>query len=158
MKAMIGNAVQMHGHARALEEAYAVVLRPLCAELSLPQNALDILLFLANNPGYDTARDICFYRHMKPGIVSFHIDRLVSEGYLVRRSDEKDRRVTHLVPTDAAAPVVARGRELQVALGARLTEGLSAEDCALFWRCIATIDENAKCICREAAQKEKNDD
>lgn len=157
MKPMIGNAVQMHGHALAFEEAYAVVLRPLCAELSLPQNALDILLFLANNPGYDTARDICLYRHMKPGIVSFHIDRLVGEGYLVRRSDEKDRRVTHLVPTDAAAPVVARGRELQVALGARLTEGLSAEDCALFWRCIATIDENAKCICREAAQKEKSD-
>ena len=98
-----------------------------------------------------------FCSFMKPGIVSFHIDRLVSEGYLVRRSDEKDRRVTHLVPTDAAAPVVARGRELQVALGARLTEGLSAEDCALFWRCIATIDENAKCICREAAQKEKSD-
>ena len=158
MKPMIGNAVQMHGQARAFEEAYTVVLRPLCAELSLPQNALDILLFLANNPGYDTARDICLYRHLKPGIVSFHIDRLVHAGYLTRRSDEKDRRVTHLVPTDAAAPVVARGRELQAAFGAQLTEGLGAEDRVLFFRCLAIMDANAKRICHEAAQKEKNDD
>lgn len=156
MKPMIGNAVQMHGHARAFEEAYAVVLRPLCAELSLPQNALDILLFLANNPGYDTARDICLYRHMKPGIVSFHIDRLVGEGYLARKSDEKDRRVTHLAVTEAAEPVVARGRALQAALGKRLMEGLGDEDRALFCRCIATISENAKRICTEEKQKENS--
>ena len=92
---------------------------------------------------------------MKPGIVSFHIDRLVGEGYLARRSDEKDRRVMHLTVTAAAAPVVARGQELQAALGARLTAGLGDEDRALLWRCIATIAENAKSICREAAQKEK---
>ena len=120
----------------------------------MPQSALDILLFLANNPGYDTARDICFYRHMKPGIVSFHIDRLVGEGYLARKSDEKDRRVTHLAVTEAAEPVVARGRALQAALGKRLMEGLGDEDRALFCRCIATISENAKRICTEEKQKE----
>lgn len=155
-KPMIGNAVQMHMHMRAFEEAYAAVLKPLCAERSMPQSALDILLFLANNPGYDTARDICFYRHMKPGIVSFHIDRLVGEGYLARKSDEKDRRVTHLAVTEAAEPVVARGRALQAALGKRLMEGLGDEDRALFCRCIATISENAKRICTEEKQKENS--
>lgn len=155
-KPMIGNAVQMHMHMRAFEEAYASVLKPLCAELSMPQSALDILLFLANNPGYDTARDICFYRHMKPGIVSFHIDRLVGEGYLARKSDEKDRRVTHLAVTEAAEPVVARGRALQAALGKCLMEGLGDEDRALFCRCIATISENAKRICTEEKQKENS--
>ena len=155
-KPMIGNAVQMHMHMRAFEEAYAAVLNPLCAELSMPQSALDILLFLANNPGYDTARDICFYRHMKPGIVSFHIDRLVGEGYLARKSDEKYRRVTHLAVTEAAEPVVARGRALQAALGKRLMEGLGDEDRALFCRCIATISENAKRICTEEKQKENS--
>ncbi len=155
-KPMIGNAVQMHMHMRAFEEAYVAVLKPLCAELSMPQSALDILLFLANNPGYDTARDICFYRHMKPGIVSFHIDRLVGEGYLARKSDEKDRRVTHLAVTEAAEPVVARGRALQATLGKRLMEGLGDEDRALFCRCIATISENAKRICTEEKQKENS--
>ena len=93
---------------------------------------------------------------MKPGIVSFHIDRLVGEGYLARKSDEKDRRVTHLAVTEAAEPVVARGRALQAALGKRLMEGLGDEDRALFCRCIATISENAKRICTEEKQKENS--
>ena len=119
-KPMIGNAVQMHMHMRAFEEAYAAVLKPLCAELSMPQSALDILLFLA------------------------------------RKSDEKDRRVTHLAVTEAAEPVVARGRALQAALGKRLMEGLGDEERALFCRCIATISENAKRICTEEKQKENS--
>ena len=41
-----------------LSAAYSAVCRPLCHELNLPQTAFDILMFLANNPGYDTARDI----------------------------------------------------------------------------------------------------
>lgn len=58
---------------------------PLTVELSMAQPAVDILLFLANNPGMDTAKDICTYRHLKPAIVSFHVDNLVREGYLERR-------------------------------------------------------------------------
>ena len=39
-------------------QAYNAVCKPLCQELGLSQTALDILLFLANNPDYKTARDI----------------------------------------------------------------------------------------------------
>ena len=35
--------------------AYSAMCRPLCRELKLTQTAFDILLFLANNPGHDTA-------------------------------------------------------------------------------------------------------
>lgn len=35
---------------------------PLCERTGMAQGAVDILLFLANNPGLDTARDICLYR------------------------------------------------------------------------------------------------
>ncbi|MFQ7013380.1 MAG: hypothetical protein ACLRRU_03035 [Faecalibacterium sp.] len=31
---------------------------PLCQKLHLPQTAFDILMFLANNPGYQTASDV----------------------------------------------------------------------------------------------------
>ena len=33
-------------------QAYNAVCKPLCQELGLSQTALDILLFLANNPDY----------------------------------------------------------------------------------------------------------
>ena len=77
-------ASQIGTAARRFQAAYAVVMAPLSRELDMAPSALDILLYLANNPGRDTARDICAYRHLKPGIVSLHVERLVAEGYLTR--------------------------------------------------------------------------
>ena len=70
-------ASQVYTYTRRILDAYTVVMQPLSAELDMAPNAVDILLFLANNPGLDTARDICTYRKLKPGIVSFHVDNLV---------------------------------------------------------------------------------
>ena len=112
-KPMIGNAVQMHMHMRAFEEAYAAVLKPLCAELSMPQSALDILLFLANNPEYKTARDIVEIRKIKANLVSVNVDKLVNEGYLIRKNVEGDRRKVQLLCTDKAQPIISRGQQLQ---------------------------------------------
>ncbi|MFR3352273.1 MAG: MarR family transcriptional regulator [Oscillospiraceae bacterium] len=84
-------ASQVYTYTRRILDAYAAVMQPLSAELDMAQNAVDILLFLANNPGLDTARDICTYRKLKPGIVSFHVDNLVREGYLLRTRDPSDR-------------------------------------------------------------------
>ena len=50
--------------------AYGAVCKPLCRELGLTQTAFDILLFLANNPSYRTARDIVEVRHIKANLVS----------------------------------------------------------------------------------------
>lgn len=61
-------ASQVYTHSRLLLDAYAGIMRPLSAELNMAQTAVDILMFLANNPGYDTAKDICTMRHLKPGI------------------------------------------------------------------------------------------
>lgn len=40
---------------RKLALAYSMVCKPLCRQLKLPQTAFDILMFLANNPAYQTA-------------------------------------------------------------------------------------------------------
>lgn len=74
------NAYQVYTAARQLLEGYAAAMQPLCRREGLAPNGVDILLFLANNPGLDTARDVCTYRGLKPGIVSFHVEKLVQEG------------------------------------------------------------------------------
>ena len=53
------NASQFYALSRQLQNAYAAQMRPLCEETGMAQTAIDILLFLHNNPGCDTARDIC---------------------------------------------------------------------------------------------------
>ena len=45
------NASQFYALSRQLQNAYAAQMRPLCEETGMAQTAIDILLFLHNNPG-----------------------------------------------------------------------------------------------------------
>ena len=121
-------ASQVYTYTRRILDAYAVVMQPLSAELDMAPNAVDILLFLANNPGLDTARDICTYRKLKPGIVSFHVDNLVREG--------------RLVCTDKAAPIVARGQALQEQFVAQMSAGLAPDTLETFQHCLTAFAQN----------------
>ena len=141
----------MFANAARFADAYHTAIAPLCASTGLPPAAADILLFLANNPGCETAGEICRMRGMKPALVSFHIDRLV--GYLLRQPVPGDRRKTALVLTAQAQPIVAEGRELQRAFADRLAEGLSAEDLAYFRRCVAIFDRNIEQIRAEKSKR-----
>ena len=111
-----------------LSAAYSAVCRPLCHELNLPQTAFDILMFLANNPEYTTARDIVEIRNIKANLVSVNVEKLVQDGYIERQAVEKDRRKTELICTQKALPVQIRGRELQQEFAERLMTGLNDED------------------------------
>ena len=50
------NASQLSAYSRRFADAYAAAMRPLAQETGLPQGAVDILLFLANNPALDRGR------------------------------------------------------------------------------------------------------
>ena len=89
-------AVRFYTYSKRFEEAYTAAMRPLTEELDMAQPAVDILLFLANNPGMDTARDICTYRHLKPAIVSFHVEKLAGEGRSFLRVCGETVRQVHL--------------------------------------------------------------
>ena len=128
------------------QKSYSRLMEPVCKKWDLTHNELDVLLFLANNPGCETAGAICRMRGLKPAIVSFHIDRLVNEGFLLRQSVPGDRRETALVLTEKAESVVERGRRLQKAFADRLIDGLSEEDLAHFRRCVAAFDRNIERI------------
>ena len=82
-------------------------------ELNLPRPHSDILMFLANNPEYTTARDIVEVRKIKANLVSINVDKLVGEGYLRREADTDDRRKTHLLCTAKPALSSNRGASLQ---------------------------------------------
>lgn len=146
------NAYQVYTGARQLLEGYAAAMQPLCRREGLPPNGVDILLFLANNPGLDTARDICTYRGLKPGIVSFHVEKLVQEGYLLRQPAPEDRRKCRLVCTRRAEPVVQRGRQVQEAFFRRMTAGLDPQDLAAFRRCLEGFQRNLSQMTQEDDQ------
>lgn len=137
---------RIFNHAQKFLEAYHAVLQPLCRESGLPPMAVDILLFIANNPEQATASGICQLRGLKPGIVSVHVDRLVSEGLLERREVPGDRRKTHLATTPAAAAIIEKGRALQRRFAARLIDGLSEQDLAALHGALTVMDRNLESI------------
>lgn len=135
-------------HANKMTQAYHIMLAPLCKETGLPPLALDILLFLANDPEHNTAKDICRMRGHKSGIVSVHVERLVNDGLLERQEMPGDRRQTRLVCTEKAQDIITRGRDIQWQFGLRLMEGISKEDHETMHRCFERIDVNLDEICK----------
>ena len=130
--------------------AYHVVCKPLCQKLGLTQTAFDILMFLANNPGCRSARDIVEIRHIKANLVSVNVDRLVREGYLARRPAENDRRKIELTCTPLAQPVIEQGRTMQKAFFQHLLEGMDEGTQTVFFAAIEIIDRNMDALLKEA--------
>mgnify|MGYP000009361675 FL=1 len=125
---------------------YSAVCKPLCQKLHLPQTAFDILMFLANNPNYTTARDIVEVRHIKANLVSVNVDKLVQEGFLERRPVPGDRRKTELACTEKAQAIIEQGRRMQDDFIRRLMAGLEEEKLEIFFEVIDTMNENLDAI------------
>ena len=127
---------------RKLALAYTAVCKPLCQTLKLPQTAFDILLFLANNPAYQTAADIVEVRKIKANLVSVNVDKLVRDGYLTREPMPGDRRKTRLLCTEKAQPIILQGRQLQTAFLQRLFAHTDQQMQNAFLKTISIMDKN----------------
>ena len=135
---------------------YCRMLDELAQEWSLSRTEAEGMFLLSCDKTLDTARDICAYRHLKPGIVSLHVERLVAEGYLTRSPVPGDRRKCRLLCTEKAWPVIRRGRQYQADFTARLTEGLSPADLAVCQRCLAALDQNLTALSQGLPEKEND--
>ena len=135
--------------AHDLIETYGARCKPLCREIQMPQTAFDILMFLANNPDYNTARDIVEIRGLKANLVSMNVEKLVQEGFLKRIPDSKDRRKNVLNCTENAKAVIEKGRQLQGDFFGSLFNGIDEESRRQFYGVIEKISMNIDNIRRE---------
>ena len=105
---------------------------PLLEQTGLSMRELHILLFLANHPGQDTARDVTELRGLAKSQVSQAVEVLTDRGLLARRADGEDRRIIHLEITGEGAPLAREAQAVQAACGRRLLAGLAEEEQAVF--------------------------
>lgn len=120
---------------------YSQVLAPVCREFSLTRAELDVLLFLSNNPGRDTAAQIVKYRGLSKSHVSLAVAKLTERGF-VKGELCGDRRLVHLRLTPDSADAAAAGRQAQGEFYRRLFDGLSDEERELFFELNSRIIKN----------------
>lgn len=92
---------------------YEQCINAACAQHGLIKTEMDILLFLHNNPGFDTATDIVRLRHLSKSHVSKSIQSLKERGWLATFYQDNNRRTIHLKLSEAADAAIADGLHAQ---------------------------------------------
>ncbi len=110
------------------QKTYRRRMEPVCRRWELTGNELDVLLFLANNPGCDRAADIVEKRGIAKSHVSVSVRNLERRGLLERQFSGCDCRTAHLKLTQAAMPAAAQGQAAQRDFFAELLRGLTEEE------------------------------
>ena len=116
-------------------------------------DGLDILMFLANNPAHNTARDIVEIRGIKANLVSVNVDKLVHEGYIERAAVPGDRRKTYLTCTKKASPLIERGHKIQAVFFQELLQTIDPDELNTFHRVFCAIDKNLDKMMKPASAK-----
>lgn len=92
---------------------YEQCIHAACTQHGLIKTEMDILLFLHNNPGFDTATDIVKLRHLSKSHVSKSIQSLKERGWLTTFYQDNNRRTIHLKLCKAADAAIADGLQAQ---------------------------------------------
>lgn len=126
------------------EKLYNKMVSFVCEKYDLTYMEFTVVMFLANNPQYDTATEIVNYRHLTKSHVSMTIRRLQEKKMLTGEYRGENRRTLHLKLTDKTSDIVKDGRQAQQAFRDLLTEGFTEEEKELLFKFVDKVDENIK--------------
>ena len=133
----------------AMRSLYSAQLDAVGREFGLTRVELDILLFLANNPQFDTATDIVERRCISKAHVSQSVKSLEQRGYLERWYARDNRRTIHLRLREKAGAAVEAGRAAQHRYRSLLFQGFSEEELEQFCGFFGRIAANARAQLKE---------
>lgn len=96
-----------------LRRGYSRELDPVCAQFGLTRMELAVLLFLANNPGRDTAAEMIRLRGFSKSHVSASVKALTRRGYLTRDTQAGNHKLIHLRLLPPSDQAVQAGQQAQ---------------------------------------------
>jgi MarR family transcriptional regulator for hemolysin len=144
-------STQLLQFSRQFKKFYTCQFTPFLDKTGLSMREVDVMLFLANNPDYDTARDVTEFRGLSKSQVSQAVDLLAAEGFLLRTPDLTDRRVIHLSITEIGAPLTKEILAIQSRCVQKLLAGLTEEQISQLSVTLETILSNGLRLAEEAA-------
>ena len=137
---------------RQFRRYYDQQFEDLLAASGLSMREMDVVLFLANNPGCDTAREVAELRGLAKSQVSAAVDLLAGRGLLRRLPDRTDRRVVHLALTDQGTALSWAGKEIQSRCLETLFSGLSQPEADCFQTLLEKVLTHAAAQLKEGGR------
>lgn len=141
--------VQLFENLNLLKSAYTVCTKPVCLKYGLTQMEFDIIMFLENNPEYDTAADIVRLRRFTKSHVSTALKSLSARGLLETCFHDGNRKSIHLRLLPATAPIIQDGHAAQKRYGDTLFDGFSSSEFALTQIIFQRICSQARLLTEE---------
>lgn len=105
-----------------------------------------MLLFLANNPGRDTAAELISLRGLTKSHVSAAVAGLAMRGLLARSHRDGNRKTVHLTLLPTAAQVIADGQAAQQQLAQAIIAGFSQQELEVLNEATGRIIENMRAV------------
>lgn len=126
----------------ASKELYQHLMNPVCNRFGISHTELFILLFLANHPDMDTAKDIVCHRHMTKSSVSMAVKSLQQKGLVTGKFTESDHRSVHLTICPSAFDIILEGNKIQKDFHSVLFDNFSEEESELIKKLSCRISQN----------------
>lgn len=118
------------------------MLKKVCSQYKLTVIEAEVISFIKNNPGLDTASDIVELRMLSKGAVSKAVESLIRASLLERTPDKSDRRKIHLSLTEKAQPVTRSIDQVHKELWELMFNGFSEEEHRLYEKYRDRLFEN----------------
>lgn len=112
----------------AIKALYASCVEMVCEKYQITRMELDILLFLANNPHFDTATKMIEIRYLSKSQVSASIKLLEKCGYLKKEYTRDNRKTAHLKVCEKALDIVVDGKQAQKRFVEIMLQGFSEDE------------------------------
>lgn len=126
------------------QSLYEKSVMPVCKTYGLTYMEFTVLMFLQNNPKYDTAAQLVKIRRLSKSHVSVSVKGLQEKGLVKGVYYPGNQKTLHLLLTEAAKPVVEAGIRAQREFGAMLVRGFSPEEVAQLQYLTDKLHENMK--------------
>lgn len=110
---------------KSITTFYESCTRKVRDRFALTQMQFDILMFLHNNPQFDTAADVVKLRRLTKSHVSSALRDLESRGLIRAMYAQENRKSRHIVLTEEAREICTAGLKAQGEFGRQLFSGFS---------------------------------
>ena len=135
---------------KTITNYYELLSSEVCSQYKLSKMEYDILMFLYNNPHYNTAADIVRVRKSTKSHVSTSLKKLENKGLIERIQKEDNKKHIEIALLDQAEIIIEAGLNAQKQFAHNVLRGLTEEETRL---CIRVFDK----ICNNAEEQLKND-